>query len=258
MCIRDRYMGIDLATQRSVEEQTREQSTSFWMKMRGLRVTGSNFGKISKRNINADQSAFVFDLVYQKSLDGLPAIEWGKKNENLAREQYAAKHLRPDQKLMSAGFMIDPIDCWMGASPDGLIEHETSPGIIEIKCPFTGKGLNMKDTAKAYKSGFYMTEIDEGKWKLNRRHDYYAQIQGNLYLHKRQWCDFIVWTDVEFVVEKITYESDFFENMKVRLKEYYFRFLLPELTLKTKEKNEKYISLSQHCLLYTSPSPRDS
>ena len=61
---------------------------------------------------------------------------------------------------------------WLGASPDGLIGED---GLLEIKCP----------TKRLY-SGV--------PWH------YMAQVQGQLHILDRRWCDFVCWWQGEVCV----------------------------------------------------------
>ena len=73
-------------------------------------------------------------------------------------------------------------------SPDGMIPLP-EPGIIEIKCPYTAKELNINEYCESHNT---CLEIKDGKPRLKRAHDYFYQIQHNMYVCGVSWCDFIV------------------------------------------------------------------
>jgi len=65
--------------------------------------------------------------------------------------------------------------------------------------------------------------------KLKRNHDYYHQIQAQLYCTQRQWCDFVVRTDADIHVERV-YRDLLWEKKNLqKLQDFYFNALLPEL-----------------------------
>ena len=107
---------------------------------------------------------------YDDSLD-TKALRWGETYEADARLAYEAV---TGNSVDLCGFIE-----WskiFGGSPDGLVGDD---GIIEIKCPYS--------TANHVK---YL--LLENQYELNGlKPEYYTQIQGNLLVTGRKWCDFI-------------------------------------------------------------------
>ena len=126
----------------------------------------------------------------------------------------------------------------MGASPDGLVTDpsERQPhGLVEIKCPARAEKLSLFDlcTKKEYKSTFCLQHIDD-KYELKKRNSYYYQIQGQLHITRRNWCDFVVWTPSltidDLFVERIYYDDSLWSNtIYPRLHRFYMGSMLPEL-----------------------------
>ena len=126
----------------------------------------------------------------------------------------------------------------MGASPDGLVTDpsERQPhGLVEIKCPARAEKMPLLDlcTEKQYKSTFFL-QLSNGKYQLKKGHNYYYQIQGQLQITCRQWCDFVVWMPVatvdDLVVQRIYSDKDVWNNtIYPRLYRFYMGSLLPEL-----------------------------
>lgn len=118
---------------------------------------------------------------------------------------------------------IDEEFFFLGASPDGTFEH----GIIEIKCPISAFGMNAEDAIKMKKIKFWNTD-----GTVNRRNEWFYQVQGQLHITKKNLCIFAVWTGEEFPlkIEKITRDDIFWQNeMQSRLVSYYNTCLLPEI-----------------------------
>ena len=126
----------------------------------------------------------------------------------------------------------------MGASPDGLVTDpsERQPfGLVEIKCPARAEKLSLfkLSTEKQYKSNFFLQYAD-GKYQLKKGHNYYYQIQGQLQITCRQWCDFVVWTPSatvdDLVVQRIYFDDDIWKTtIYPRLYSFYMGSMLPEL-----------------------------
>lgn len=133
----------------------------------------------------------------------------------------------------------------MAGSPDGLVTDDSGQmiGVIEIKCPFTGKGKKVKDL-QAEKAATFFMQKNGDKLSLKQSHNYYAQIQGILNLTAQKWCDFVVWTDVDMYVERILTNEDYMKEFIPTAREFYFRYILPELTFQTQENNLVPISLT--------------
>ena len=48
--------------------------------------------------------------------------------------------------------------------------------------------------------------------QLKRRHQYYVQVQGQMAITERKWCDFIVYTTKGISVERVLFDPDFWNN----------------------------------------------
>jgi len=62
--------------------------------------------------------------------------------------------------------------------------------------------------------------VDDG-FQLKRMHDYYYQVTGQLALTVAQFCDFVVWTEVDMHIEYIHLDSELWENMLKELTHFY-------------------------------------
>ena len=103
----------------------------------------------------------------------------------------------------------------MGASPDGLVTDpsERQPhGLVEIKCPARAEKLSIFDLCmmKEYKSTFCLRYSND-LYKLKKQNIYYYQIQRQLHITCRSWCNFVLWTPSAKVdnlfVEQIHYDK---------------------------------------------------
>ena len=115
------------------------------------------------------------------------AIRHGNQYEPMAREAYKSLRQKSEAffSVEETGFHHHKNCIDIGCSPDGFT---SDGGIIEIKCPFNGEN-HIK----------YIRAIEDHKKdktkKLDRYRgvpkDYYTQIQGNLWITERKYCDFI-------------------------------------------------------------------
>lgn len=102
-------------------------------------------------------------------LEGIRQIDWGNEMEPIAIERYEAETMTTvhgrqvwEQRKTPSGTII-------GCTTDGLVGTD---GMIEVKCP---DPIN------------HVKNIIEGAQVSN----YINQLQESLWVHDRQWCDFV-------------------------------------------------------------------
>ena len=106
----------------------------------------------------------------------------------------------------SAGLFVNPESPHLGASPDALICCQCcGEGLLEIKCPYS-----IKDSTPTLAP--YIKVKDDG-FQLDTKHNYYFQVQGQLAIFERTYCDFACWTLQGLHIERISYGPDFVTTM---------------------------------------------
>lgn len=184
---------------------TEDQRTDEWLQARAGKVTASRFKDVISRTAKglptADRTKYLWQIVTER-LTGQPVqmpdaapLRWGRENEDAARTAYM---FTSSAKLTETGFVAHPtLAC--GASPDGLLSDESDPdgmfGLIEIKCPWN-------------------TQVHLETWLNGMPEDHQAQIQGQMWLTGREWCDFVSFDprlpgDLQLYVQRIKGDSEF-------------------------------------------------
>lgn len=80
------------------------------------------------------------------------------------------------------GVFIDKEHPWMHATPDFLCSCSCcGKGCGEVKCPYSIDDCDFDSYTKV-----------DGKMWLKRNHQYYYQVQQQLHITGRQFCDFVV------------------------------------------------------------------
>ncbi len=64
----------------------------------------------------------------------------------------------------------------------------------------------------------FVVEDETGNLSLNKKHDFYYQVQTQLLVTERNYCDFVVWTSRDFFVERIYPDEVFQETLSEKLK----------------------------------------
>ncbi|XP_076381283.1 uncharacterized protein LOC143260253 [Megalopta genalis] len=223
---KERHMEMlqDWQTNRKkIERDTVEQNKSHeWHTYRSKLLTASNFGKVCRRRKTTKCGNLVKSLLYPNILQ-LPAIEYGRQCENIAREQLAKEE---DVEIRKCGLFIDAEIPFLGATPDGIIDDD---GIVEIKCPKTAEKFSPEEAIKNIQPLRRIFEDDAGT-ALRRTHHYFYQVQGQLHITGRQYCLFCLWTPKGMKTIKVTKDDTFWQNeMKSKLSRFYVHCMLPEI-----------------------------
>ena len=194
-----------------------EQGSSEWLELRLGKVTASKFkdvmtnGRGGKPSVTA--KSYMIKLVAE-ILRGQPmpffesdAMKWGTETESQARAMYELKN---DVDVKEVAFV--QLNEFVGVSPDGLVGDD---GLLEIKCPNTE------------------TQIKRFLEDTGLPSDYEAQVQGQLWVTGREWCDFLsfdpridveasyiqtrVYRDEEYIAKLEEKVSIFVEEMKLMI-----------------------------------------
>lgn len=196
-----------------------QQGSDDWFESRIGRITASNVGAILGLSPFRTHADVMRSMVREwngalSEFIGNVATEYGVINEHLARHDY---QLATGNIVESTGFHT--YENWLGASPDGLIGDD---GLVEIKCPYSLRnGGEFKD--------------------LDKQEHYYAQIQIQLFVTGRKWCDFIQWHRDGLKIETVKYDDAYIDEILEKLKQFYCEFLIECVS----QINEKHLK-SRH------------
>lgn len=182
-----------------------EQRSKEWFAARVGRVTGSAVGAILGFSPFAQYDDVMRRMVREyhgaeSEFKGNVATEYGTLNEPNALADY---QLETGSVVTECGFYTH--EEWLGASPDGLIGDT---GLIEIKCPYRFKD----DSNPVFKS-------------IMEQPHYYAQIQIQLFVTGREWCDFYQWSPYGSMIENVNLDPKWLEKHLPELKLYHDMYI---------------------------------
>ncbi len=183
-----------------------EQGSEEWLLARAGIATASRFNDIMSRTrsgYSASRKNYMAELVVER-LTGQPsesfsskAMEWGTETEPVARLEYT---LLTGRNVLETGLWVDGE---IGASPDGFVDDD---GTLEIKCPNTATHLETLMTRKVPRQ-------------------YIAQIQGQLLLTDRKWCDFVSYDprmpqNAQIIIIRVDRDEEYITNLKQELNDF--------------------------------------
>lgn len=244
------HVVVDEKTAHEIEQSTREQSRAtsstgtgeqLWYAERQKRITASKVGGIAKMRKTTKRANKVKQMLYSK-FQGNRHIAYGLENEDTARQAYTSyMHSSGHSGLSTSnvGLVVSTKNPWLAASPDDRIyDPQTSPphGLAEYKNPSSARDMTIGEACTQVKGFCIKKETitnPEGKKithkHLDTNHDYYYQVQCQLYCDEKQWCDFVVKTKNDLYVERIYRDEAWWQNQLQKLEDFYFNALLPEI-----------------------------
>lgn len=150
-----------------------QQRSEAWYQARAGRITGSRFSRAMAAKSSDTYQGLISELVVERRTGSSrdrgyvnAAMQWGIDHEASARTWYSRQHGRQVHEI---GFVVHPVHEFVGVSPDGLVGQD---GLIEIKCPQLANFKRVADSRQV---------PSRYRW----------QVQGQLWVCRRQWLDFV-------------------------------------------------------------------
>ena len=233
-------LAVTEADVQRIEEETRGQRESFkWFQFRRFRITASYFGEVRRRRETTQPEALVLRMLGLNTCNRKEsaAMVWGRSNESLALEKYKQKKLASSHEhvvVTQSGLWVSYEHPFLGASPDAAVcdPSESHPcGFVEIKCPYKHRYNTIKE-ACADPTFCCGLELCDGReeLKLKHTHLYYSQVQGQMAIGCRMWCDFVIYTTKEISVERIYFDKVFWSSeLLPKLVRFYDNCFAPEI-----------------------------
>lgn len=101
---------------------------------------------------------------------------------------------------------------FLAASPDAIIDDNS---IAEVKCPYTSKNEKINEESVSFlKSANESLELDKS-------HDYYYQMQGQLFCTDRTNCILVVYTFKDLKIIDVPRDQEFICTMLKKLESFF-------------------------------------
>ena len=174
---------------KKVERSSHQQHNSeIWKQERLKRLTSSNFGKVMSRRTTNVSPNLVKNLLYSKFTGNINTIRGLAQEENTIIE-YTNKN--SNVNVTKLGLTICKEQQYLAASTDGLVlEDGKDEGLLEIKNFLQNNKYTIREAIKKVPS--FCLQETKNEICLKKSHEIHYQIQGQLNIIKKPWCDFVL------------------------------------------------------------------
>lgn len=191
---------------------TGQNKNNKWFSERCKRLQSSKFGKICKATDRTDFKNLAKSLTTVCKITTPPLIH-GRKYESVALDQYSNK---TEVVTEPCGIYVSKTHPYIAASPDALVVN--SDKLVEVKCPYSAKDSIISENTVPFLKNIV------GNLQLSTTHDYYYQIQGQLFCTNKTECDLVVYTFNDLKIVNIKRNDSFINDMVSKLTVFYEKY----------------------------------
>jgi hypothetical protein len=218
-----------------IEMATRGQaSNSVWQSQRKYRITASKCYRVASMKPDTSPTKAIKEVLQYNPPYQSKNMAEGVEMEVQILEEYKALmhqmgHIDLAQSVRQCGLFISD-EGFLGASPDALVDDPSlsdPEGLVEIKYIQMNDNETLCDALVRKR----ICTKNNSEIELNTSHQYYYQIQQQMYVTKRRWVDFVVKGSKsdEIYCKKVCISEDFWNKVLPKLSLFFERWLLPEI-----------------------------
>ena len=231
------YFQVTATEQLEIQEKTVGQANNpLWFKHKKGRISASNAKRFTGKGNVATLTKDVIS-VKKPRITNIPAMKYGIDNEPLAIEKYKTQKSVDgfDVEVSSCGLFIDTGYGQLAASPDGLVTDNSASdkfGLIEVKCIYSCRDISPLDAVKS-KGGTsaFPVKLHGDSIIMKESHSYYYQVQMQMGITGRKWCDFVLFTCAteEVLILHVYFDNNFWCRLKEKLLDFHSVNIVPAL-----------------------------
>ncbi|XP_062704872.1 uncharacterized protein LOC115267337 [Aedes albopictus] len=219
-----------------VEELTRDQSSEpLWFKLRYGRITASTFGRSVKTKIDNPSMSLVKTICGLNAVQELPATLHGKRNEHkgIAAAINMFKYKNHENfSSRKSGLIVNPLYSYFAASPDFIFECSCcTKVVVEVKCPFKFEKFSREEGINSLlnRQHPYIVRESVDNIALNHNHEYYYQIQMQIFLSNASYGLFVIWAKNFTLFIKVNKNDAFWQEKSQKAEQFFENVLAPEI-----------------------------
>ncbi|KAK3584344.1 hypothetical protein CHS0354_006335 [Potamilus streckersoni] len=200
----------------------KDKQSKDWHRLRTGRITASLMKAVCTSSIDKPSISTIRDMCYPVRFSN-KATRWGCQHEKDALNAYRSKlgPIHDTLTVVECGLIINPECPHIGASPDALVSCNCcGEGTVEVKCPYCIRDTGIQNENVSY--------LDKDN-RLKTSHKYYYQVQTQIFLSEKKYCDFVIWTNKDISVERILPNPELWQDIKTK-STFFVHVILPELT----------------------------
>lgn len=124
------------------------------------------------------------------------------------------------------GVSVPNFEPWLAASIDGAVVFDGKINrLVEVKCPYSCMNEQIVDFQNSVCNVPYLHFVN-GILQLKTSHQYYTQIQLQMYVTSMNLCDLFVWSPKDSVTITIMRDESFLSDLVPKLRDFYFSYYL--------------------------------
>lgn len=223
---KEHFLGKLAVKQRDDKEQATlgQAENDLWTEERGIRLSSTHFKRVACRKPCTRTHNMVKGILYGDQNLRTAAMQHGIDSEPKALKVYIEEHT--EEEVRVCGLFIDPTHPYLCTSPDALVG---SQGLVEIKCPYSAlKTKTIKEAAVKHNIGVKLNP-ETNELFLPESFPYYYQIQAQLAITDREWCDLFLWSPSDNKPIRVNRKREFWDRIQPLLSVFYLEVLLPEI-----------------------------
>lgn len=223
-----------------IEKETRGQSNNqMWKDLKREKLTASNFKAAAIRKKEPD--LLLKRIMYINDKKTSKSLLYGNTNEDVAVQSYvASKRLKGNVglRVWEVGTILCLERPGLGASLDRMVYDPTvenfKQGGLEVKCPYSKRDMTLEKACED--KAFYLQKKGDDI-VLSKDHQYYYQIQGQMYICKLNWVDFVVWfSNKNIFIKRIYFDEEWWFKVLPKIDYFFKRAFLPEILTRRVER----------------------
>lgn len=220
-----------------VEKNTRGQSTdSLWHDNRNQRITSSKCYRCAALKDSTSPTKAIQEVLGYKEFRPTKEMKEGLSKEPEIIEEYLTTMKEwgyEGIEVNTSGLIVSVSHGFLASSPDGLVHdpsHDPAKGMLEMKYIQMKEDETLNDALTRKR----ICVCDNGELKLNRKHQYFYQMQHQMFVSGRSWDDFVVngSLSTDLFIQRVEFDASFWATVFPKLELFFQRHMLAELAFR--------------------------
>ena len=217
-----------------IESSTRNQSSDLtWHLVRKCRITASKSYRCAVLREHTSPTKAIEDVLSYKKVNQTFAITEGLSQEKEVIKDYLSEKTKNGNSQVTVepcGFFVSKTHGHLGATPDGLVSDLQSPqpsGLLEVKYVQTSEDETPHEALLRKR----ICILDNETLTMNKSHQYYYQLQHQMFVTSKHWTDFVVKCSNggPLFIERVPFNKEFWDSVLPKLDKFFQCHLLPEI-----------------------------